>query len=130
MSEILMLKPTWWVIHVTEMRSVIVSHSIRYPGVTWLVCSICIPKILFSLICKSCSKIWAHTTVCTGIFKHPQRTTQMKRTNQNHFWSLNHIIWNLAHITNLEAQTSYPYQRKVTMGWPSGNMTLQLIQMI
>jgi len=82
------------------------------------------------IICKSCSKISAHTTAYTGIFKQLQHTTQMKHTSQNHFWSLNHRIWNLAHITKLEAQTSYPYHRRLTMGWPAVNITLQLIQML
>jgi hypothetical protein len=88
-------------------------------------------RFLFSLIiCKSCSKIWAYTTMYTGIFKQLQHTTQMNHTSQNHFWSLNHEVWNLAHITYLEAQTSQPYHRKVTMGWPPVNITLQIIQML
>jgi hypothetical protein len=84
------------------------------------------------ILCKSCSKIFAYTTMYAGIFKQLQHTTQMNRTSQNHFWSLNHKIWNLAHISYLEAQTlqPQPYHRKVTMGWPSVNITLQLISML
>jgi len=88
-------------------------------------------RFLVSLIiCKSCSKIWAYATIYTEIFTQLQHTTHMNRTSQNHFWSLNHKVWNLAHITYLEDQTSQPYHRKVTMGWPAVNITLQLLSML
>ena len=83
-------------------------------------------RFLVSLItCKSCSKIWTYTTVQTGIFTQLQHTTHTNCTSQNHFWSHNHKVWNLAHIIYLVAQTSQPYHRKVTMWWPPLNITLQ-----
>ena len=88
-------------------------------------------RFLVSLIiCKSCSKICAYTAMYTGILKQLQHTTQMNCSSQNHFWSLNHKFWTLAHITYLEAQTSQPYHRKVKMGWPHVNITLQLISIL
>jgi hypothetical protein len=89
--------------------------------------SVTLRFLVSPIICKSCSKIWAYTAMYTGIFRQLQHTTQMNHTSQNHFWSLKHRIWNLAHITYFEAQTSHPYHKKVTMGWPPGNVTLLLL---